>query len=137
MLFLSTTVGTLYTLHATRDDVLNNSNLNQLGISFSPLSMSLISFLAVIIIIGFIHSFEYCTKFIHHVLCSSLAIVMSISFILIGQPGCHSLTSSLIIVGAVSVTLTVWHMMAEEVKYYALQRSNVHRNKGHPIIHMC
>ena len=140
MLFLSTTVGTLYTLHATRDDILNNSNLNQSDISFSPLSVSLISFLAVIIIIGFIHSFEYSTKFIHHILCSSLAtlaIVMSISSILICQSGCHSLTSSLITVGVVSVTLTVWHMMAEEVKYYALQRSNVHRNKGNPIIHTC
>ena len=141
MLFLSTTVGTLYTLHATRDDVLNNSNLNQSGISFSPLSMCLILlFLAIIIIIiGIINSYVSSARFIHHILCSSLAtlaIVMSMSSILICQSDCYSLNSSLIIVGIVSVTLTVWHMMAEEVKCYALLRSNVNMNSKNSIIHM-
>jgi hypothetical protein len=137
ILFLSTTVGTLYTLHATRDDVLNNRNLNQSLISASPSFMCLIVlFLTVIIIIGTIHSLVSSARFIHHILCSSLAIVMSMSSILICQSDCDSLTSSLIIVGVVSVTLTVWHMMAEEVKCYALLRSNVYMNSKNFIIHM-
>ena len=134
ILFLSTTVGTLYTLHATRDDVLNNRNLNQSFISASPSFMCLIIlFLTVIIIIGIIHSLVSSARFIHHILCSSLAVVMSISSILICQSDCHSLTSCLINIGVVSVTLTVWHMMAEEVNCYALRRSN----QKNSIIRMC
>ena len=127
ILLLSTTVGTAYTLYSTRDDLVYNPIPSDFPSTSTAINSVMILFL-VVIFIGIFYSFEFSSKNTYHVLCLSLAITFSIFFELMCKSDCYSLTSCLLVVGVVSVTLTVWHMIAEEMQCYSLQRSTNHKD---------
>ena len=127
ILLLSTTVCTVCTLYNTRDDLVYNPIPPDLSSTATVKNLVMILCLAVIII-GTFYSFVFSSKYTYHVLCFSFATTSSIFFELMCKSDCYSLTSCFLVVGVVSVTLTVWHMIAEEVKCYSLQKSTNDKN---------
>ena len=127
ILLLSTTVGTAYTLYSTRNDLVYNPIPSDLPSTATVKNLVMILCLAVIII-GTFYSFVFSSKYTYHILCFSFATTFRIFFELMCKSDCYSLTSCLLVVGVVSVTLTVWHMIAEEMQCYSLQRSTNHKD---------